>query len=387
MYQQLIAKNQAWIDETFGKLDAKLSKVTLRSRDKIPYTTENGVHNSCTGDGLKGISWWTNGFWAGLNWLMNEATGNEEYRKTAERSEELMDEAVWDFNQLHHDVGFMWHLMSGANYRLTGNKKSRVRNLLAASLLSSRYNLSGGFIRAWNGPENPTWDGPDNVGWTIIDCMMNIPVLYWASRELKDDRFTQIGVSHANMAMRDHVRPDGSVAHICIHDPATGELLGTLGGQGMEEGSSWSRGLSWALYGFILSYIHTRKQEYLDTAKRIAHYYIANAVMDDYLPLSDYRAPEEPVEYDSTAGAISACALIEIAKHVPQHEQKLYLEPAIKTLRAMSEKFCDWSDTQDAVLMMGTEAYNRGVHMPIVYGDFFFAEAICKLKGREFLIW
>ena len=155
----------------------------------------------------------------------------------------------------------------------------------------------------------------------------------------------------------------------------------------MEEGSSWSRGLSWALYGFILSYIHTRRQEYLDTAKRIAHYYISNAVMDDYLPLSDYRAPEEPVEYDSTAGAISACALIEIAKHVPEHEQKLYLEPAIKTLRAMSEKFCDWSDTQDAVLMMGTEAYNRGVHIPIIYGDFFFTEAICKLKGREFLIW
>lgn len=379
MYQQLVANNQAWIDEVFGKLDRKLSKVTLRSRDKIPYTTEKGVHNSYTGPEQRGITWWTNGFWGGLNWLMHEATGNEEYRKTAENAEETMDEAFYDFDQLHHDVGFMWHIMSGANYRLTGNKRSRVRNLHAASLLASRFNLSGGFIRSWNGPENG--------GWTIIDCMMNIPSLYWASREINDDRFTQLAVAHANISMRDHVRPDGSVAHICVHNIANGELIETLGGQGISVGSSWSRGLSWGLYGFILSYIHTGKQEYLDTAKRIAHYYIANAVADDYLPRVDYRAPEQPVQYDSTAGAISACGLIEIAKHVPEVEQKMYLEPAIKVLRAMNEKFCDWSDDQDAVLLMGTEAYNNGVHMPIIYGDFFFAEAICKLRGRKFLIW
>ncbi len=378
MYQKLIENNQAWIDDVFGKLDQKLSKVTLRSRDKIPYTTENGVHKGYTSSDEQDIAWWTNGFWSGLNWLMYEATGNKEYRKTAEKAEEIMDGAWLNFDQLHHDVGFMWHIMSGANYRLTGNKRSRVRNLYAASLLASRFSLSGGYIRSWNG---------NHVGWTNIDCMMNIQLLYWASAEIGDDRFKQLAITNANMAMRDHVRPDGSVVHICVHNPANGEVIETLGGQGVAIGSCWSRGLSWALYGFILSYIHTGNQEHLNTAKRIAHYYIANAAADEYLPRVDYRAPEEPVQYDSTAGAISACGLIEIAKHVPDVEQKIYLEPAIKVLRAMGEKFCDWSDKQDAVLLMGSEAYNKGVHMPIIYGDFFFTEAICKLKGRKFLIW
>lgn len=378
MHQQAAENNRAWIDEVFGNLDRKLSKVTLRSRDKIPYTTEDGIHKSYPGPGERGLAWWANGFWSGLNWLMYEATANDEYRKTAEKAEETMDGAWLDFDQLHHDVGFMWHIMSGANYRLTGNKRSRVRNLYAASLLASRFNLNGGYIRSWNG---------SHVGWTNIDCMMNIPVLYWASAELDDDRFEQLAVVCADMAMRDHVRPDGSVAHICVHDPATGRLIETLGGQGIAAGSSWSRGVSWALYGFILSYIHTGRREYLETAKRVAHYYIANAAADLFLPRADYRAPQEPVRYDSTAGAISACGLIEIAKHIPEDEQRMYLDPAIKVLRTMGDKFCDWSDDHDAVLLMGSEAYNKGVHMPLIYGDFFFTEAICKLKGRKFLIW
>ena len=378
MYNKIIEANKSFIDQTWAKLDAKLSEVAIRSRDKIPYTTVNGVHDDRQG---KGISWWTNGFWGGLMWLMYIGSKNEEYKITAENAERLMDAAFANISSLHHDVGFMWHIMSGVNYRLTGNAESRNRNILAAMTLASRYNISGKYIRSWNG---------NMAGWTIIDCMMNIPQLYWASRELGDKRFEKIAIAHADMSMAEHIRADGSVNHIVSHDVETGETIETFAGQGYAVGSTWSRGAAWALYGFILSYIHTKKPEYLETAKKVAHYFISNLVLDNWLPVVDFRAPEEPKRYDSTAGAIAACGLIEIAKNVGENEQKLYLSAAINVLRAMEEKFCNWEKNEDSILQMGTERYNsdgKGDHIPIIYGDYFFTEAILKLRGEEFLPW
>ena len=382
-YQDIILENKAWIDEVWGKLDNKLSRTSVKSRDKIPYSTKDGVHDTCT-EGIR-ITNWTNGFWGGLMWLMYAGTGKDCYKLTAERSEELMDVCFTDYvEELHHDVGFMWHILSGANYRLTGNKRSRNRNLLAAMTLMSRYNVEGNYIRSWNVP----WDKIDNSGWTIIDCMMNIPQLYWASKELGDNRFKKIAVRYADMAMRDHVRSDGSVNHIVIHDTEKADtVLGTLGGQGYGEGSSWSRGVSWALYGFTLSYIHTREDRYLLTAKRVAKHFIESAKKTDWLPLIDFKAPAQPVLYDSTAGAIAACGLIEIAKNVAENEQEYYLSAALNILKAMEKHWCDWTETEDSILQMGSERYERGHHKPIIYGDFFFTEAIMKLKGVEFLIW
>jgi len=248
----------------------------------------------------------------------------------------------------------------------------------------SRYNVEGNYIRSWN----VTWEKIDNSGWTIIDCMMNIPQLYWASKELCDDRFKKIAVRYADMAMRDHVREDGSVNHIVVHDTEKPDVvLGTLGGQGYGEGSSWSRGVSWALYGFALSYIHTSHERYLQTAKKVAKHFIENTQKTDWLPLLDFKAPEQPVLYDSTAGAIAACGLIEIARNAEESEQEYYLSAALNILQAMEKHWCDWTETEDSILQMGSERYARGHHKPIIYGDFFFTEAILKLKGLDFLPW
>lgn len=382
-YEAIISQNKEWIDEVWGKLDEKLSRTSVKSRDKIPYSTKDGVHDSCT-EGIR-ITNWTNGFWGGLMWLMYAGTGKECYKLTAERSEELMDVCFTDYvEELHHDVGFMWHILSGANYRLTGNLRSKNKNLLAAMTLMSRYNVEGNYIRSWN----VTWEKEDNSGWTIIDCMMNIPLLYWASRELGDDRFKKIAVRYADMAMRDHVREDGSVNHIVIHDTEKADtVLGTLGGQGYAEGSSWSRGVSWALYGFVLSYIHTKHERYLETAKKVAAHFIESVQKTEYLPLLDFKAPESPVLYDSTAGAIAACGLIEIAKNVDKSQQEYYASAALRILQAMEKHWCDWTETEDSILQMGSERYARGHHKPIIYGDYFFTEAILKLKGVDFLPW
>lgn len=377
----IIAQNKEWIDATWAKVDEKLSRVAVKSREKLPYTTKDGVHDDKQ---RNGVTWWTNGFWGGMMWLMYEATGNEEYKKTAERSEELLDAALKQVKQLHHDVGFMWHLTSGANYRLTGNEASLTRNFFAATSLFSRYNITGDYIRAWN----------ENVaGYSIIDCLMNLALLYWASEEIGDDRFKKIAMRHMEMAMRDHIRPDGSVNHIVDHEVDKVGVARILGGQGYNETSCWSRGLAWAVYGSVISYIHAGKPEYLEAAKKTADYFIEQVKKTNYLPLVDFCAPAEPVYYDSTAGVCTACGLLEIAKYVSEAEAQRYTEAAINILKACDKHFCNYEENEDALVLMGTERYPhnenemRGLHIPIIYGDFFFVEALCKLKGRAFFIW
>ena len=384
-YKQLIAENLDWAKETFKKIDTKMSAVTLRSRDKVPDgVDENGFHVE------KYRTWWTNGFWGGLNLLLYNYTKNEDYLLTAESNERLMDEALEKVDVIHHDVGFMWHLLSGAHYALTGDKASKTRALFAANTLSGRYvipdNRGLGFIKAWN--VESAYD------WSIVDCLMNLPLLYWASKEIGDDRFKRIAMCHADMSIRDHLRPDGSIAHIVEHSRETGELVKTYGGQGFCEGSSWSRGQAWALYGFTISYIHTGEERYLNAAKQVANYFIANCC-DDWLPRVDFRAPSEPVYYDSTAGACAACGLIELAKLLPEDEGGMYAHAAIKILKAMTESFTDFDPANDHMLDYGTVRYPAdgltpeaaGVHISIIYGDYFYTEAILKLLGSEFFTW
>lgn len=376
-----------WLQEVVQRITDKMDWVSEKSKDKIPYTTINGVHDdrsvqNPSGTHADGINWWTNGFWGGMMWQMYHVTGQEKYKKYANRSEEKLDAGLQQYYGLHHDVGFMWLPTSVANYKITQNPQSRKRALHAANLLAGRYNLVGEFIRAWNDLLEE-----DTRGWAIIDCMFNIPLLYWATEETGDPRFKQIAMRHADTVMKTFVRPDGSVNHIVEFDPFNGGVVRTYGGQGYEDGSSWSRGQTWGLYGFMMSYIHTGKEEYLNTAKRIAHYFIANIPDDGIIPV-DFRQPKEPAYEDSTAAAIAACGLIEISKAVGLHEKALYLNAAIKLLKVLDEARADWTESCDCILVNGSASYHaKEHHQSIIYGDYFFIEAILKLKGNELYLW
>jgi len=165
-------------------------------------------------------------------------------------------------------------------------------------------------------------------------------------------------------------------------------VLEVKAGQGYSETSCWSRGAAWALYGFILSYIHTKAERYLETAKKVADYFIKETEKTAWLPRLDFCQPETPLYYDSTAGAIASCGLIELAKNIDNEVKKeKYLSAAINILKAMEKNWCDWTETEDSILQMGSERYTDGIHMPIIYGDYFFTEAILKLKGTDFLAW
>ncbi len=382
----LTAQDKKYFSVIWEKIDLKMQKVAVRSYDKIPYTALNGVH-----DNRSDIEWWTNGFWPGIMWIMYAQTKNEQYMKSAINAENKLREVfTLKTDCMNHDCGFMWDISSGVNYRLTKDEQAKRDALLASYFLMGRFNVSGGYIRAWD-----NWEGvcEDHTGWTIIDCMMNLPLLYRATEITGDDRFKDVAKIHADKTMKNHIREDGSVRHIVEQNPATGEYVTDFGGQGYEKGSSWSRGQAWALYGFVLSYIHTKEEKYLNTAKRIANYFISCLSEEEsFLPLCDFRAPKTPVIYDSTAGACAASGLIEIASIVPEHEKSLYHNSAIKLLKAMTEKFIDFSEETDALVLYGTEAYHaqKGRHIPIIYGDYFYIEAVYKLiheKKDDVLFW
>jgi unsaturated chondroitin disaccharide hydrolase len=371
---------QYFAERVSEKIRQKMKATALRNPDILPYTSVDGRFKDYKGDICK----WTNGFWPGLLWLMYMDTNDSVYKEIAEQAERTLDCAFCQFDGLHHDVGFMWHISSGLDYRLTGNEKSRVRTLLAANLLMGRYNVAGDYIRAWNEKEEG-----DTTGWAIIDCMMNLAILYWASRETGDDRYTYVAMRHADKTLKNHLRADGSCRHIVEYNPQTGEFVKELGGQGYGAGSCWSRGQGWGLYGFVISYEHTKEHRYLDAAKRIAHYVISCISRTEWLPLCDFRSPAQPVIYDSTAGAIIASGLIELAENVPETERDIYVTAAFKILKAMEEKFCCWDLDKDSILQMGTLKYHgeQERHIPIIYGDYFFVEAIHKLTGSSFKIW
>ncbi|GLX66960.1 glycoside hydrolase family 88 protein [Paenibacillus glycanilyticus] len=373
--KELLRENGPFIEETWKRITDKVKVTSARIKDGMPYTTHDGVYD----DWQDEASWWTNTFWTGMLWHMYEATKDEAYKQYAQSIEEKMDAVLHGYDELHHDVGFMWLLSSVMNYEATGEQKAKQRAMLAANVLAARMNIAGGYIRAWNG------DG--NEGWAIIDCMMNIPLLFWASKQSKDERFKQVGILHADKTLRHFVREDGSVNHIVAFDPHSGEVLDIPGGQGYVSGSSWTRGQSWAIYGFAQAYNWTGKSEYLNAAKRISHYFIANLALTGYVPPCDFRQPSDAPLFDSSAGAIAACGLIEIAKAVPEAEQSLYLQAALAILKALAEKCAVWDLSDECLLTNGTSAFHRGNHRAdvdngaLIYGDYYFVEAFAKLRA------
>lgn len=383
-----MSEYQVWAEEIIEKIREKMEWVSEKNKDKIPYTTdESGNYddrsNECKDWSLDdGLNWWTNGFWGGMMWLMYQDTKDEKYAQIARVSEKKLGKCFEGYYGLHHDVGFMFQPTSVTNYKLTGSEDSKRIAMHAANLLAGRFNPVGKFIRAWNNVGDS-----DTRGCAIIDCMFNISLLYWASQESKDPRFAHIAKMHADTVMETFIRADGSVNHIVEFNPETGEMVKSHGGQGYGETSSWSRGQGWALYGFANSYTHTGKQEYLDTAKKVAHYCIANLSESGIIPV-DFRQPKEPALEDSCGACVIAGGLLEVAKHVPELEKEMYVKAAVKILKAIAKNRADWSKNCDAIVKNCTAAYHADKHhVTMNYADYYFIEAIYKLKGTGILIW
>lgn len=372
-------ENNSWIQEASEKIKSKLKITADRNRNKIPYSSSEGVFDDWTD---KNICWWTNGFWGGILNQLYHATNDEMYHTIALENEKKLDKNLMTAQGMDHDSGFKWLPTAIANYKMTGSAESKNRGITAANDLAGRFNPVGKYIRAWNDRGNG-----ENAGVAIIDCMMNLPLLYWAYEEIHDPRFYHIAAAHADTAQKYFIREDGSVNHIVVFDASTGEFIETRGGQGCCVGSSWTRGQAWALYGFVLSYLHTKNESYLNTAKKVAHYFISNIPENGLIPV-DFRQPEDCALEDSTAAAIAACGLIEIAKLLEGREKDLYMRNALKLIETLYKKRSNWDDSCDYIIEKCTAAFHDKEHeFSIIYGDYYFIEAIFKLTGEELFIW
>ena len=367
------------IDEIIAKVAAKLRHTVPEAakHHNVPYASRDGKWIESPWN--LGNSWWTAGFWPGMMWLMNALAPDEIFRNEALRTTELMTEEFRVYRHLNHDVGFMYLLSCGAKHKIDGDEQAKWDTLHAASLLMGRFNPTttprAGYIKAWDGKD-----------YAIIDCMMNLPLLYRASRETGDPRFAAVARIHADKTKQHFVRADGSCCHIVEFDPVTGAFVREHGGQGYAVGSSWSRGQAWALYGFTLLAMNTGDADDLATAERIARYFAAN-IREDGLTDCDFRQPKEVHRLDNIAGACAACGFLELAKMTGRAE---YRDAAEKLLDGLIDHCCDFGEESCGILTHCTAAWHEdtvGTHTNITYGDYFFVEALCKMKGVDPLLW
>lgn len=369
---------QEWAESTWKQITNKVDRTSKRIGVSFPHASVDGVYDNMR------ASWWTAGFWPGILWLISAEGKHAELQQIAEQIEEKLDEPLYALS-VHHDSGFIWALSAVANYRVTGSESSKQRGLMAASQLASRFNLKGKFIRAWHDTATV-----NRSGWSIIDTVMNLPLLYWASEVTDDPRFRHIAEAHAETVLEHFLRPDGSSYHILNFDSESGEKIGAMSGQGYAEESAWARGSAWMIYGLVLSYRYTGENRFLTGAKRAAHYFLAN-LPEDHVPHWDFRAPEEGGKpRDTSAGACAACGLIELSRIVPQPEASLYLGAAEKMIRSIHENYGAWDQPEEeGLILSGTSNLPGGVHIdkPLIYGDFFFVEAISKLRGTALQLW
>ncbi|KWX85767.1 glycosyl hydrolase [Paenibacillus riograndensis] len=373
-------EDTAWVEEAWSKA---LEKTGINSQSigaEFPHASQGGKYV------LEAPDWWTAGFWPGMLWQFYGECGDESLKAIAERCEKRLDAVLDGYVRLDHDLGFMWTLTSVANYKLTGNEISRIRALKAANYLSARFNLKGRYIRAWN----PWREGEDNSGAAIIDCCMNTSLLFWASAETGDPRYRHIAEAHMDTVLEHFIRADGSVYHIVNFNPDTGEVKEKLGGQGYGPESAWSRGAAWAIYGLPLAYHHSGKQEYLHAAQRVADFFLTR-LPEDHVPHWDFRAPGEIGEIrDTSAGSCAASGLLLLARLAGDPESHVYRSGALKILESLYRNYGTWDQPgEEGLLLHGTSNYpeNRNIDVPLIYGDFFYVEALARLKEAGPFYW
>ncbi|MGV2986669.1 hypothetical protein ACE1OE_03420 [Vibrio sp. E150_011] len=371
-------KNILWVEQAWTDTFEKVKSTSEEMSACFPSMTSNGIYSDTD------RPWaWVVGFWPGLLWLLYEKENYSPFKDIAIERELTMDGPLDEFVDIHHDVGFMWQLTSIKHYELLGNEKSKTRALRAASHLASRFNINGRFLTAWN--KNDVNDA-DPKGLSIIDSMMNLPILYWAAEQLDAPRFKLIAMAHADTVLKEFIREDGSVRHMVEFDCFSGEVKQYHGGQGYNQDSAWSRGASWAVHGFALSYQYTKEERYLEAAMKTADFFIEN-LAEDSVPYWDFRAPiKTDTPRDTSAGACAASGLLLLSDLAPTADlRERYLVAANDMLNSLYQNYGTYNDdSKQGVLVGGTFNYPKGlgIDCSLIYGDYYFVEGLYRLKNK-----
>ena len=292
---------------TKSQAEQALDTAVALVRQNLPLYTDHCQNHSSVHDIYPQCenNQWTCGFWPGEVWLSYERTGDAAFKNTALT---LVDSFLYRIeNKIevdHHDMGFLYSPSCVAAYKLTGSEKGRRAAILAADQLCTRFQEKGSFFQAW-GPLG----AKDNYRY-IIDCLLNVPLLYWASETTGDAHYAELAHRHVTTCLANSIRPDGSTYHTFFMDPVTGAPVRGATCQGYKDDSCWARGQAWGVYGTAISYRYTKRPEYLEAFRRVLSYYL-DRLPEDLIPYWDMTFTEGDTEpRDSSSASIVACGLL-----------------------------------------------------------------------------
>lgn len=328
---------------------------------------------------MVGVRDWTAGFFPGSLWLLAANTGDPSWRAAARRYTAMVAPAKFD--NTHHDLGFMLMCSFGEGLRQGVEPVAYRDALLAgATTLLTRFNPKVGAIQSWQTRKEKDWTYP-----VIIDNMMNLELLMWASRAASEPRYREVALAHADTTLRHHFRADNSSFHLVDYDPASGAVRARVTVQGHSDPSAWARGQAWGLYGYTMMYRETGKPEYLAQARAIADYVIRR-LPADHIPYWDFDDPAAPnTARDSSAAAIIASGLIELSGMVDPAAGRRYLAIAEAQLRSLSSPAYLAAPFDNGGFLLkhatGHKPAASEIDVPLVYGDYYFLEALQRFKA------
>lgn len=368
-------------------LECALEKIDMAIptfTDRFPaHSSRDNVYGAVTN-----TSGWNQGFWTGILWHAYELTGDEKYMNVALSQIPSFYTRIEDkIGVNHHDMGFVFMPSCVAAYKLTGNEQAKEAAIMAADHLITRYHEKGEFIQAWG-----------NIGESsnyrlIVDCLMNIPLLHWATEETGNPRYSYIAMKHYNTTLSVSYREDGSTYHTYYFDYQTGEPLNGVTHQGLSDDSTWARGQAWGMYGPLLTYIYQKDKAGLDTFKSATSYFLAH-LPKDYIAFWDLSFSDGDYEpRDSSSASIALCAMLEGIKHMDEGDpmKEVCREACVNIMNSLIDSYTTKDIPEsNGLLLHGT--YNKpgdqGVDEMTIWGDYFYMEALHRMLDPEWeLYW
>lgn len=334
---------------------------------------------------------WTNGFWTGELWLAYEYCRDERLKAAADIQIESFHNRIEQKIAVdHHDMGFLYSLSCVAGYKLTGNRKAWEAAVKAADQLASRYQPVGEFLQAWGNMSDP------NNYRLIVDCLMNVPILYWASGETGDEAYRVIADRHIRTTMKNIVRSDNSTWHTFFFDRENGEPDHGATCQGYRDASAWARGQAWAVYGSALAYKYTRQEEFVDLFDRVLGYFIEHLPKDlvPYWDLEFTDGSDQP--RDSSSAVIAVCGMLEMADHINDDRSTFYKTAALKIMKSVYDNYAVKDPEQSNGLILHStysnhSPYNTCMHQGVdecnIWGDYFYFEALTRVIKKWEPYW
>ncbi len=393
------AKRNNIVSTDFQLAEKQYDKMLTVAIDYAKYPRSLGSNATIKYTDIKD---WTGGFWPGCLWYVYEYSKNGKWKAAAIRWTESLENNK--SNTSHHDIGFMMYCSYGNAYRLTRNESYKSILVQSAKSLITRYNPKVGAIKSWDSFKS--WDRKSVFNYpVIIDNMMNLELLFFASKITGDTTYKNIAVKHAETTLKNHFRKDYSAYHVVTYDPETGNVLSKESAQGFSDNSAWARGQAWAIYGFTMVYRETRDEKFLKAAVKMAEFYINNKNLPSdnipywdfnvnqlgYIPNWHYNASEfKEVPRDASAAAITCSAFLELSTYVQSKEKRKLFNMAENIIHSLSSTDYLSKPGSNGFFILqhsvGCFPDHSEIDTPLIYADYYFMEALLRynrLKNKR----